>query len=479
MISSVPVRTLGCLLLSLLFVAFAGSRQGHAANELALAACEIAGDVSALCGTLQVPENWKNKSGRMLDLNVVVLPTSGVATEPPLVDLAGGPGLAATGGAAWYVTDGATWRRNRDIILFDQRGTGDSAPAHCAGVGDASTLSAMYPLESVRECVRKLSATHDLSQYSSLSAVRDIEAIRDALDAEQIDLFGMSYGTRLAQAYIRAYPQRVRAAVFIGAVSMDGKSPLSHARNAESALQAIFEDCDRDARCASAFPNLRSEWQSLHDLLQRSKLAVGTGSERKVIEVGPFMEAFRTLLIAPSGQRAVPALITELSSGDTRRFLDMIGDSGPLLFAEGAYLSIECTESTKRIDATEIAAASANTFLGRYRVDEQVRACSVWPGTDVPESFFEPVVSNVPLLLLAGGRDHTLSAESANSIAKGFRNSRLVIVEEMGHVPDGIANLACLDHIMLEFLAAPLSPLESGCVRDMRAPPFEVPIGRK
>jgi hypothetical protein len=131
------------------------------------------------------------------------MPATGTATEPPLIDLAGGPGLAATGGAAWYVTDGAAWRRNRDIILFDQRGTGDSAPAHCPEVGDAATLSPMYPLEPVRECVRKLSDTHDLSQYSSVSAVRDIEAIRDALDAEQIDLFGMSYDTRLAQAYLR------------------------------------------------------------------------------------------------------------------------------------------------------------------------------------------------------------------------------------------------------------------------------------
>jgi len=472
---SVPARKLFCLPLSLLLVACADSRRGDTANELALTACEIAGDHTAMCGTLQVPENWNTKSGRTLDLNVVVLPATGSATAPPLIDLAGGPGLAATGGAPWYVTDGAAWRQKRDIILFDQRGTGDSAPAHCPEVGDAATLSPMYPLEPVRECVRKLSETHDLSQYSSVSAVRDIEAIRDALDAEQIDLFGMSYGTRLAQAYIREYPQRVRAAAFIGAVSMDGKSPLSHARNAESALRAIFEDCERDARCASAFPDLRSEWESLHELLQQSKLVADTGSERKVIELGPFMEAFRTLLIVPSGQRTVPALITELSAGDTKRFLDMIDGSGPSLFAEGAYLSIECTESTNRIEAAEIDAASANTFLGRYRVDEQLRACSVWPGTDVPESFFETVVSDVPLLLLAGGRDHTVPAEVANSIAKGFRNSRLVIVEEMGHVPDAISNLECLDRIMLDFFAAPLASLELGCVHDMRAPPFEVP----
>lgn len=194
----VPARKLFCLPQLLLLVACADSRQGDTVNELALPAYEIAGDDTALCGILQVPENWNNKPGRVLDLNVVILPTTGTATEPPLIDLAGGPGLAATGGAAWYVTDGVAWRQNRDIILFDQRGTGDSAPAHCPEVGNAATLSAMYPLEPARECFRKLSETHDLTQFSSVSAVKDIEAIKAAFDAEQIDLFGMS------QAYICA-----------------------------------------------------------------------------------------------------------------------------------------------------------------------------------------------------------------------------------------------------------------------------------
>ena len=473
MYRSAPARKLLCLLP--LLVACAGARQGYDANELALAPCEIAGDPTVLCGSLQVPENWNGKSGRMLHLNVVVLPANGTAAQPPLFDLAGGPGLAATAGAAWYVTDGAAWRRDRDIILFDQRGTGDSAPAHCPGVGDAATLSPMYPPEALRECVRTLSGTHDLRQYSSVSAMRDIEAMREALGAEHIDIFAMSYGTRLAQAYIRGYPQRVRAAVFVGAVPMDGKTPLSHARNAESVLQAIFDDCEHDARCASTFPDLRRKWGALLDRLRQSKFLADTGSGRKVIELGPFMEAFRTLLIAPSGQRAVPALVTELSTGDTRRFLEMIGGNGPSLFAEGAYLTIECTEGTNRISAAEIEAATDDTFLGRYRADEQLRACSAWPGTEVPESFFEPVVSDVPLLLLAGGRDHTLTTESAHAIAKGFRHSRLVIVEEMGHVPDAISNLECLDRIMLDFLAAPLARPETGCVRDMRAPPFVVP----
>lgn len=83
----VPARKLSSLPLLLLLVACADSPQGDTANELTLAACEVAGDDTALCGTLRVPENWNSLSGRMLDLNVVILPATGTATEPPLIEI--------------------------------------------------------------------------------------------------------------------------------------------------------------------------------------------------------------------------------------------------------------------------------------------------------------------------------------------------------------------------------------------------------
>jgi len=442
--------------------------------ELSLTQCEIGDGEKALCGSLPVPENWNQPGERTIALNVVVIPASEAASQPPLVDLAGGPGLPATGGAAFYVTDGSAYRRDRNVILFDQRGTGDSAPALCPSIGEAGTLTPMYPLDAVRDCVKTLSQTHDLSQYSSLSSVRDLEAVRAAVGAEQIDLFGMSYGTRLAQAYIRAYPRRVRSAVFIGTVAMDSRAPLPHAKNGESVLQAIFADCENDASCADAFPDLRRQWETLNRLLRQGQVFMDVGNERKPIAPGPFMEAFRTILTVESGQRKVPALIAALSAGDAKPFLEMVATDGPLQIAEGVYLSIECTEGTNRIRHTEIDAATANTFLGRYRVDEQMRACSVWPATSVPESFFAPVTSDVPLLLVVGGRDHATPAAHSASVAEHFSNSQLLVVEEMGHVPAGISNLECLDRIMVDFYAEPLEIPDTACVEDMRAPPFEV-----
>ena len=136
-------RPAAALLLSLV-AACGGDDALIPERELALTDCEIGGK-SATCGFLAVPENWNRPSGRTVRLNVVVLKATGAGRHPPLIDLAGGPGLAATEGAAYYATDGLQWRSDRDVVLFDQRGTGKSAPAHCPSIGDAGTLAPMYP----------------------------------------------------------------------------------------------------------------------------------------------------------------------------------------------------------------------------------------------------------------------------------------------------------------------------------------------
>lgn len=461
------------LLLILLLAACHADRESGAQHELSLADCEVAG-APALCGHLLVPEDWDRPEGRTIALNIMVIPASDAVTQPPLFDLAGGPGLPATPGAVFYVTEGSAYHKNRDIVLVDQRGTGESAPAFCPGIGHAGSLAPLYPLEGVRMCLERLSRTHDLTQYSSPSSVRDLEAVRAAIGAEQVDLFGVSYGTRLAQAYIRAYPGKVRSAVFVGTVRMDLKAPLPHATNAESAVQAIFEDCEKDPACADAFPALRRDWEALGRKLRRNEVLVSIDNESRAVAYGPFMEAFRTILLTPAGQRKVPALITAVSAGDTADFVAMVSGDGPMQFAEGVYLSIECTEGTNRIVPEEIDEATGDTFLGRYRVEEQMRACSIWPATNVPESFFEPVASDVPVLLVVGGRDYVTPAAYSEAVASHFGNSQVLVVEEMGHVLADVSNLECIDGIMLHFYAEPRSTLDTACVDEMRAPAFEL-----
>jgi pimeloyl-ACP methyl ester carboxylesterase len=171
----------------------------------------------------------------MISLYVVVVPSGGDRTLPPLYDLAGGPGIAATSAADFWATVGSIHRRHRDIVLLDQRGTGHSAPLNCA-VKFYDPLSPVLNAAAVRQCRERLSATADLSAYFTAAAVEDLEAVRAALGHEQIDLIGLSYGTRVAQEYLRAHTHRVRAIVLLGTLTPVEKLPLSFSPGAETVL---------------------------------------------------------------------------------------------------------------------------------------------------------------------------------------------------------------------------------------------------
>ncbi len=448
----------------------------RAPARLVLSECEVKGATEkARCGTLEVPENWDQPGARKIALNIVVIPAIEPSGLAPLFDLAGGPGGAATNGADYFLGEGSAYRARGDVVLFDQRGTGASAPLRCPELENASPLVRMYPPDKVRACRDELSRNHDLSQYTTTASVRDMEAIREAVGAETIDLYGMSYGTKLAQAYTRAYPDRVRSATMMGVAPMDLKTPLFHARNAEAALRLIFKDCAADAACAAAYPSLEADWVSVGALFDAGPIAMATPDGEIAVEKGPFMEAFRALLGSESGQRSVPKLIRATAARDFAPFVEAVTGGPRGFLAEGLYLSIECAEGTGLIEPAEIDESVAGTFLGRYRVDEQIAACREWGTPAAPNAFAEPVVSKTPVLLLVGGHDHVTPPEFAERVARGFANHRLVVVEAMAHNASAISNMQCVDQMIAAFDgAADPKVIDAGCIADMKAPPFDL-----
>lgn len=449
---------------------------GPDAAKLEFSECAVAGVAGAArCGTLDVPENWEQPGTRRVALSVMVVPALEPDGSAPLFDLAGGPGVAATTGAEYYLEDGRAMRQHRDVVLVDQRGTGASTPLRCPALESVSPLARMYAPEAVAQCRQELERHHDLAQFTTAAAARDLEAVRIALGAERIDLFGLSYGTKLAQAYVRAYPGRVRAAAFLGTVPMDLRTPLEHASSAERALRAIFADCATDAACAAAYPRLPDDWNAVLARFDAGPVSLPVGEAELLVERGPFAESLRASMTTDAGQRRIPGIIHAAAKGDFTPFLDAVAPGGgPPMIAEGLYLTIECSESAPRIAESAIPAATAGTFLGRYRIDEQLGACRAWPLREIDESFFAPVRSDVPALFIAGGRDHVAPLRYTEAVASGFPNSRVVVVEEMPHFPIAMSNLGCLDAMLLAFYAVgDAAAVDTACAATMKAPPFE------
>jgi pimeloyl-ACP methyl ester carboxylesterase len=421
----------------------------------------------ARCGTVAVPENRNRPKARSIDLSVIVIPTTSGRRLPPLFDIEGGPGLADSSSAGFYLTDGRAYHEHRDVVLVDQRGTGQSHPLDCPELGAPETAyQSLYPAEAVARCRRALEAHSDLTQYGTAAAVADLDAVRTALGYETIDLFAVSYGTTFALRYIAAHPARVRSAVLLSVAPPSSMPPRHHAQAAELALTKLFAQCASDSACGAAFKP--------DDDLRQALAKLGSIKDAPDPEI--FLEKLRTLMYQPSTARQIPYLIHHAAEGDLTPFYAATkpGQSG-LRYFDGMYLSVTCAESMALFDYRSAAAASRKTRFGDYRLRRQHGACAEWPTRPIGRDYLAPVRANVPVLIVSGGLDPVTPAGWAADVARGLPNSRQILIPDMGHLFDGLSNVECFDSMVLSFYeTANARGIDARCVATMHPPPFKI-----
>jgi pimeloyl-ACP methyl ester carboxylesterase len=246
-------------------------------------------------------------------------------------------------------------------------------------------------------------------------------------------------------------------------------------------MQKLIDDCERDPSCGGKFSSIRNDWETLQESFEQGSVSVvySDSLDRRLVTLqrGPFFEAFRTLLLMPATQRQVPRIVHRAAHGDFAPFFKLIppDSSTTSPFAEGLYLCVTCPEGTQRITADEMESETARTFLGRYRVQNQMEACDVWPTRALSEEVFTPVTANIPTLLLAGGMDYVSPVSWAQEVSSRLTDSRVVVIDYMGHIADGLDNVPCLDALIRAFLSAGTTAgLDASCVEAMTPPPFTV-----
>ncbi len=456
-----------------------------AASRSPLTPCKLPGVTEQLlCGKLSVFENRQTRKGRKIELNVVVLPALDRNNkEAPLFDLAGGPGLAATSSAVYYTTDLRDYRRHRDVVLVDQRGTGASNPLHCDRV-DSQYLGEMYSLKYVETCRRKLERLADLTQYTTPIAMDDLEDVRAWLGYKRIDLIGLSYGTRAALVYLRQHPEHVGSVVLMGSAPTNAKLPMYHTRNAERAIGLLFKQCAADTACNKEYPRLREEFNELLKRLETTparmkyKPALATKEIEVEIRRDQFAEKIRSQLYAPPEAHRVPYLIHQAARGNFIPFLKVAIPEDPSAssddsFADGMYLSITCAEDVPLIDKREAARINKDTFFGDYRVEQQDRACSHWPRGTVPADYDKPVVSTAAVLIISGDMDPVTGPNWSAEVASHLPNSQQWLIRDHAHVPVGLTHFDCFDGVIMKFLEERgMKKVDTSCGDQMRAPSF-------
>jgi pimeloyl-ACP methyl ester carboxylesterase len=480
-------KTLLFMLLGIMLTLQAASTVKQNPSKLILKDCKIPGvEGAAKCGTLEVYENRATKSGRMISLNIVVLPATGAKHEPdPVVYFAGGPGGSATEDAPGLVRAFAKLREHRDLLFVDQRGTGKSHPLDCTFYNPAdlqSYLGYFFPLDEVRQCRTKLEAESDLKLYTTTIAMDDMDEVRAALGYEKLNLFGGSYGTRAALTYLKRHPQHVRTATLQGISPTNQYMPSDFPQQTERALQGVLSECVADEACNKAFPNVKDEAKAVLAQLLKGPVEVEiqkpNSNERVKVKLSRDLaaEAVRYMLYAPVPAGRVPLILHLAAQGNyvplTRAALQyrtnlVAGGSN------GMYLSVTCAEDLPWIKPGEGERMATNTFLGDYRLRQQREACTLWPRGDIERGYQDPVRSDAPVLILTGQWDPVTPPSNAERVARTLTNSLNLVVPSGAHGLDGLEGIDCVDHIVMEFIERGSSKgIETSCVKSIHRKAF-------
>jgi pimeloyl-ACP methyl ester carboxylesterase len=437
--------------------------------------CHLPGVEEAL-RCLKLPVPLEPGKPATLDLHVTIAPALRQGARPdPLFVLAGGPGEAGSDVLPLLSTAFKRVRATRDIVFVDQRGTGLSGKLECPSDADADAqLNDAEADAAMHRCIAASKAP--FAAYTTAAAARDIEAVRRALGYDRINLWGGSYGTRLAQAYARAYPAGTRALLLDAVAAPDQVIPAG-GRDSQAALDRLFAQCAKDAACARAYPNLRGEFDALVGKLDAAPLKLNLPDPRTARQVDVTMtsdrllDTVRNMLYAPADARRLPFLVHSASAGRWQPFVarrnlaaDFSPDGSP---ATLLHLAVVCAEDMPRF--TPALAASDASPLTRTLADRLRGLCRAMNVPAVPTT--PPTRIAAPVLLLSGALDPVTPPRRAQDAARFMDRAQLLTAPNAGH---GVSQLGCAPRLLRAFLDRPDAKVDGTCLNEIPAPTFQL-----
>ena len=443
------------------------------------------------CGQVSRLLDPARPGGPTIDVHYVVVPAMARNKLPdPVFLLAGGPGQSAIALAPQVMGLFTRLNNRRDIVFVDQRGTGRSAPLVCEDdrrISAAEQVDVEAQLRRLAACKATVVAKPYIAQerhlgfFTTTIAMQDLDAVRVRLGAAQINLVGMSYGTRAALEYMRQFPQAVRRSVIDGVAPPDMVLPASFSPDNQAALDGVLDACAADPVCAKTYPTLRDDWVTLLKSLPRTVNVADPRSGRvepTVLTRERLLGTVRGPLYGPALAAGLPAAIDAAARG---RFEPLLGLSSLLSsrreasLAIGMHFSVVCAEDMPRLAASRD--TPGRDFGGDFaRLYE--RACAIWPRGEVPASFYTVPSFPRPVLVSSGGADPATPPRHGERVVKALGpTARHVVVPQAGH---GVLVIGCMRDVMFRFIDArddrDAVAVDATCAAAVPRPPAFMPI---
>lgn len=459
--------------------------------------------VRVTCGYVTVPESRTVNPSRTIRLAVAVFHSTSRNPAPdPVIFLQGGPGAAAIEFSAQaypYIVE--PFISERDFIVFDQRGTGISEPIlkcdelekvfrqDIYGKIEHSTREMVYQ-NAFLSCSGLLQSNGtNLSAYSTTESAADIRDIVNLLGYPTVNLYGASYGTRLALVTMRNHPEIVRSAILDSVVPVEASLIKEYPNSIDYTLSTIFQSCAADPACNHAYPDIETVFWNLVNELDANPVTVTT-SAYPIGTVTETMDGYYLMSVVMGLAKVsylidtAPQTIYRVRDGD---YSTLFAAQYALPYAfdgisHGLYISMMCREHVLATSEEELRLASEQMnvnqavwrpFYGRF--GEMTKACRAWGTAGPTLGENDAVVSNIPSLVIEGAFDPATPPTLGKQVAENLSNSFYIEFQDLGHTPTTSDPKRCAMRIALDFLAAPTTKPDQACLEIPRNVEFLVP----
>ena len=480
----------------------------YAAGEKSLASDYVFTDCSigsaavslvAQCATISVPldarprvtgdlpqatDNMPSNGSDTIELSIARIPARRQSDRQDAFTLiSGGPGQSAIETFPSVAFAFRHIMRDHDVILIDQRGTGTSEKLTCDSVSDSLGMDTEQDLDRIaQEAFNCLEALPQNPYWFTTSmAVHDLEFIRQQLGVSQWNMYGISYGTRVALHSLRRYPDSIRTLTLDAVVPPSVSLGPDISRLSQRALDLIFTRCVENQGCFDTFGDLIQPTLALLDSLEDNPKTisfedVATG-KLSTMELTRQHLAVTIRLMSYSAQTAaiLPSMLHDAIVNDNfaplARQASMQAQLLGNTLASGMHHAIICTEDVPFVDLSEQSEEPV-TYLGNGVIDALLAGCKNWPQGYIDADFKDPVISDLPVLILSGEADPITPPDYGESITASLSSSRHIINPDQGHMQ---APFGCMPVLLAQFISsADATQLDLDCLKRLRVTPFFV-----